>query len=71
MEKDFCRSGSLSSVYMEPETSSRNTRLESGASPRSIACVFKPICKSFASAFHGQSPMTVVTPNGSPFSGSL
>ena len=31
--------------------------------------VFNPICKSLASSFHGQSPMTVVTPNGSFFFG--
>ena len=70
MAKDFWTRGSLSSEYMEPDTSSRNTKLAAGRREKSISLAFKPIIRRRLSGFQGHSPYSVVTEKGSFPSGS-
>ena len=66
LSPDF-RRGSLSSAAIEPETSTRKTRLLADALPRSVAepSAFMPTLTSLCPGLQGQSPTSVVTAIGS------
>jgi hypothetical protein len=58
-------SGSLSGDSIEPDTSSRNTRLRPGTSERSIFTPCSPTCTSRFASFHGHELTSDVIENGS------
>ena len=60
-------SGSLSFGAIEPETSSRNTRLRGGVFPAGSRRAWRPMSASLWRLFHGHGASSVVTPNGAPW----
>ena len=63
-------SGSLSGASIEPETSSRNTRLRGGVRSLSMRLRLQTDERERdASEFHGHAATSVVTEKGSPFCG--
>ena len=65
-------SGSRFSAAIDPDTSTRNTRLLGGRLSASIGRAFSPIRASRWAGAHGQSAISTVTANGSAgLSGAL
>jgi hypothetical protein len=57
-------SGSLSGSCIEPEVSTRNTRLAAGISDFSTRKPWMPTCSSWCFAFHGAGAISVLTRKG-------
>ena len=51
---------------IEPDTSSRNTRLRGGIFPRRCRLACRPMSASLCRLFHGHGASSVVIPNGAP-----
>ena len=62
--RPHCTSGSLFGSSIEPETSTRNTRLLGGRRDWSIGLAAMPMRASRCSAFHGQPAISTCTANG-------
>ena len=60
------RSGSLSADFMDPETSTRKTRLAAGRSSSSKVLPLSPTRTSLWPGFQGQAAASTWTAKGSP-----
>jgi hypothetical protein len=59
-------SGSLLADIIEPDTSSRKTRLRGGTLSARISCPWMPIRTSLCCAFQGHDVTSVLTAKGAP-----
>ena len=60
----FFTSGSLSLLAIDPDTSSRNTRLRGGVFPAGNRRAWRPISASLWRLSHGHGASSVVMPKG-------
>ena len=71
IRSDALTSGSLAGSFIDPDTSTRKTRLLGGRLSVAIGFAFTPIRASRCLGCHGHSASSTVTANGSSPSGAL